>query len=116
VTALGVPVADETLRGLSVEQWRNSHAMAVDARLMGPLSAKEARLRTSWLSRVIGGGEPIVIPAFALFPLVGLASDKGVAQAAGLLAALTVVGELAPVLTHQLTSRVKLDRPEQPES
>ncbi|WP_437071069.1 hypothetical protein [Streptomyces sp. enrichment culture] len=111
VAVLGLPTVDETPRGLSAERW----AMASDARLMAPLNAEEARRRTGWPARVIGGGEPIVITAFALFPLMGLGSDKGVAQVAGLLGAMTVLGELAPPIVHQLTSRLKLDRPERPE-
>ncbi|MFF0204152.1 hypothetical protein [Streptomyces sp. NPDC005017] len=111
VTALGVPVVEESLRGLSADQWRDTHTMSTDARLMAPLTGKEARRRTNWSVRVVGGGEAIVVPVLALMPLLGLGSDQSPARWAGVLAALTIVAELAPVLGHQLASRFTLDRP-----
>ncbi|WP_406443248.1 hypothetical protein OHB14_30190 [Streptomyces sp. NBC_01613] len=116
VAALGVPVSDEkTKRGRGTEPWWTDHTMAADARKMSPLPAKEARRGTSWRSSVIGGGEPIVVPILSLLPLIGLASTRGIAQVTGALAAMTIVAELVPVISHHLISRFKLDRPVEPE-
>ncbi|WP_461083451.1 hypothetical protein [Streptomyces deserti] len=117
VTALCVPVSDEKARvGQTSDPCWRDHTMAGDARTMSPMTAKEARRATSWRSSVIGGGEPIVVPLFSLLPLLGIASDRGMAQVAGVLAALTIAAELVPVIGHHLVSRVKLDRPLVPES
>jgi hypothetical protein len=112
VAALGLPVSDEKMRpGQQSDPWWRGHHMAVDARKMSPMTAKEARQETSWRSTVIGGGEPLVVSIFSLFPLVGIASNQLTGQLAGALAALTILAELAPVLGHQIHSRFKLDRP-----
>lgn len=117
VAALGVPVSDEKVkRGQSADPWWRGHGMATDARRMSPIPAKKARQATSWHSSVVGSGEPIVVPLFSVIPLIGLTSDRSLAQVAGALAALTIVFELAPVISHQLLSRFKLDRPVGPES
>ncbi|WP_330306565.1 MULTISPECIES: hypothetical protein [unclassified Streptomyces] len=117
VTALGVPVSDEKVRhAQKADTWWQNHELAADARRMSPMDAKEARTETSWHSSVIGGGEPIIVPVFAALLLPQLVSDDWPSRVAGVLAALTVVAELAPVVAHQLTARLNLDRPAAPES
>ncbi|MHB9852810.1 hypothetical protein ACSYGO_26725 [Streptomyces krungchingensis] len=117
VAALGVPVSDEKTRRVPKDDpWWQNHDLNADAMRLSPLRAKEARELTSWRSAVIGGGEPIVVPVFALLLLPPLLSDQWPARVAGVLAVLTVVAELAPVAVHQLASRLKLDKPAAPES
>ncbi|POX56419.1 hypothetical protein C3489_05035 [Streptomyces sp. Ru71] len=112
VDALGVPAVDEKVRpSQDLSRWWERHALAADAMRMSPIAAKEARRRTSRHLSVVGGAEVLVVTLYSLIPLAGLASSHGAAFAVGALAALTVLGELGPVIGHQLNSRMKLDRP-----
>ncbi|MHC3474481.1 hypothetical protein ACYF6T_38110 [Streptomyces sp. 7R007] len=117
VAALDVPVSDEKAqRSQPGSHWWTGHLMAADARQMAPIDAKEARRETSWHSAVVGDGEVIVVPIFSLIPLAGFGSGHALAQAAASLAALTILAELVPVISHRLNSRCRLDRPIDPES
>ncbi|MFF1809812.1 hypothetical protein ACFVXW_11755 [Streptomyces sp. NPDC058251] len=117
VTALGVPVSDEKVRhSQKTDLWWQNHELAADVRRMSPMEAKEARTQTGWHSSFIGSGEPFIVSVFAALLLPQLVSDQWPARVAGVLAALTVIAELAPVVTHQLAARLKLDRPVTPES
>ncbi|MGW1062942.1 hypothetical protein ACWD4F_00260 [Streptomyces aureus] len=117
VGALGVPVADEKVRDLQhSDAWWQNHELAVDARTMSPMDPKEARSRTRWNASAGRGAEPLIVSLFGLLLVPQLLSDQWPARAAGALAVLTVVTELAQVLTHQLASRFRLDRPVTQES
>ncbi|MGW7241668.1 hypothetical protein [Streptomyces sp. NPDC054804] len=115
--ASGLPVSDENARDIrEADRWWQNHPMAADARWMAPVDAKEARQKTSWHSAVLGGGEAIVVSLFSVIPLLGLGSDQPLGRVAGVLAALTILAELVPVVAHRLTSRFRLDRPAEPET
>ncbi|MFD5537264.1 hypothetical protein ACFWIJ_05245 [Streptomyces sp. NPDC127079] len=111
VKASGLPVSDENVRhSRDADGWWKNHTMAADARWLAPVDPKRAREKTSWHSTVRGGGEAIVVPILCLIPLLGLDSDQPEARVAGVLAALTILAELVPVVAHRLTSRFQLDR------
>ncbi|MEW1778008.1 hypothetical protein [Streptomyces sp. NPDC086777] len=109
--ASGLSVSDEKVRhSRDADGWWKNHTMAADARWLAPVDPKRAREKTSWHSTVLGGGEAIVVPILGLIPLLGLGSDQPVARVAGVLAALTILVEVVPVVAHRLTSRFRLDR------
>jgi hypothetical protein len=117
VSALGVPVSDETVRPSGQpEEWWQRHALAADARMMSPMDPAEARSETRRNTSVGSGAEPLIVALFGLLLVPQLASDEWPARVAGALAVLTVVAELASVLTLQVASRIRLDRPAAPES
>ncbi|MET7451253.1 hypothetical protein ABZT03_05005 [Streptomyces sp. NPDC005574] len=119
VAALSVPVTDEAVKGTgtggtrsgSTEPWWRGHPLAQEARLMSPMAAKEARAETSWTGSVIGGNELMLIPFFSLLLLVGLFADDAAWRVAGVLSALTIVGELVPAAMSRLISYLSYDRP-----
>ncbi|MET9912718.1 hypothetical protein ABZZ74_39055 [Streptomyces sp. NPDC006476] len=116
VAALSVPEADEEIRRAgpqapATDPWWTGHILAADVRMMSPLRAKEARQETSWHRTVVGGNELLLVPLFSLVLLAGVFGDDGAARLAGLLSALTIATELAPVAVSSLISRVYRDKP-----
>ncbi|WP_028805080.1 hypothetical protein [Streptomyces sp. 142MFCol3.1] len=118
-SALGVPVMDEEVRhgrestrgSKGTQPWWTGHTLAADAHRMSPMDAKEARDSTNWHSAVIGSNEVLIISIFSLPLLPGILSDRGPALLAGVLSALTIVGELGPAAVDALISRCSYDRP-----
>ncbi|MEU1202816.1 hypothetical protein ABZ446_42305 [Streptomyces sp. NPDC005813] len=119
IAALGVPVVDEEVRhgegstrgSGDTQPWWKGHLLANDVLRMSPMDAKEARDSTNWKTAVIGSNESLIISIFSLPLLPGILSDRGPALLAGVLSALTIVGELGPVVVDALISRCWYDRP-----
>ncbi|AYN34285.1 hypothetical protein DUI70_3785 [Streptomyces albus] len=118
--ALGLPVKKRTVRQ-SAEDVELHHPLRIDLQRLAPLSPAEARKRTQESALGAASGEVLVLAVLS-FSLLG-ALTYGVSEEgyflAGVLSALNLFLILIPYATHQLRSRLRLDRPaaaQEPES
>ncbi|NKI42407.1 hypothetical protein [Streptomyces physcomitrii] len=112
VDALGLPVKHR----VEEHETDMAHSLGVplgaDMRGRAPLAPKDARSATRSSEGAAARGEWVLLLFAAIFlPGLGLGPDDLVLFLAGVFSALTFLLILIPYATHQLRSRLRLDRP-----